>query len=175
VSAKLHFPNLDHLVERYLSGESLLKLARETGADRGALGRALVERGVELRGRSEAERLKWSKLKTDRRLVERQCSAAWKAATGRKHGERERAKHAATVEARGRHRGFYEGAVYAHLPSGFAPEVAVGKYNVDLADDVHRVAVEVVNGNRGTEVKSLSTVAGCSSWPGFGPTPTFAR
>lgn len=54
--------NLDDLIERYLSGVSMKQLADEIEISRKALTSRFLECGVPLRGRSDAELLKWSKI-----------------------------------------------------------------------------------------------------------------
>ncbi len=78
------------LIERYLAGESLKALADAYGLARGGihrsgpakgkpfgLARLLIESGVALRGRSDAERLKWSRMTDAQRA--RQGRAAHRA------------------------------------------------------------------------------------------------
>lgn len=65
------------LVSRYVGGESLKAISDNLGTSRQAIGDWLKRHGVTLRGKSEAETLKWSVMKEDRQAVERQCQAAW--------------------------------------------------------------------------------------------------
>lgn len=75
--------NGDDLVAAYLAGTSLKQLAEQAGYSRGAVGRYLAQRGVELRGRSAAEAVKWQQIKRDPQLVDRQLGKAWQAARER--------------------------------------------------------------------------------------------
>src|SRR3990172_4802674 len=68
---------------RYRSGVSEKQLADELGVSRSVISRRLAEFGTDRRGRSDAERLKWSRIKTDRAAVVKQCSGAWSATRGR--------------------------------------------------------------------------------------------
>lgn len=79
----LEFPNIDDLVERYASGVSLKQLAEEVGCSRAPLGRAIAARGVVLRGRSEAEKLRWVTIKAAPNGVKRQLGKAWVVADAR--------------------------------------------------------------------------------------------
>lgn len=80
----LELPDINQLVDRYLGGVSMKQLADERGVSRPTLTTAFRKRGVDIRGRSDAERLKWSR--ADRTVVERQLAAAWQAARGRHDG-----------------------------------------------------------------------------------------
>jgi hypothetical protein len=86
----------DDLVRRYVEGVSENQLAKELGVSRSVVARRLAKAGVERRGRSDAERLKWASLRTDRIAVERQCGAAWNATRGRVKSDAEKAKAART-------------------------------------------------------------------------------
>lgn len=76
MSREVIVPNLNDLVRRYESGESLKSISDETQIGRGVLGRRFRQAGVDLRGRSEAERLKWQTIKEDPAMVRRQTRAA---------------------------------------------------------------------------------------------------
>ena len=73
----------DDLVAAYRAGTSLNQLSKDFGHSRDALGRILKIRGIELRGQSDAERLKWATLKQSPALIERQLGKAWQAARDR--------------------------------------------------------------------------------------------
>lgn len=68
------------LIADYVGGESENSLSDRFSISRGAIRRLLLRNGVSPRTASEAETIKWSSMKHDRSAVERQCSAAWKAA-----------------------------------------------------------------------------------------------
>lgn len=67
----------DLVLEKYAAGFSVNQISKDFGASRQAVNRFLRRNGIEPRSQSEAEALKWSKMKGDRAAVERQCSAAW--------------------------------------------------------------------------------------------------
>lgn len=64
----------------YQGGMSEKATAQKYAVTRASLRVFLLDSGIAIRGRSDAEKVKWSALKTDRAAVERQCSAAWQAA-----------------------------------------------------------------------------------------------
>jgi very-short-patch-repair endonuclease len=142
--------DLPPLIGAYLSGESMKSISDRTGHARTMLVQRFKEQGVEVRSYSDAEYLKWGKVKRDRAAVVRQCGAAWKAATGRIASPETQAQIARTVHQRLRRRGFYEDFIAGQLRDAGCGSVEqqypVGPYNIDVALDVPRVAVEVVNG-----------------------------
>lgn len=142
--------DVDDMIRRYQSGVSVLELAAEIGVSRGVITHRLGRANVAIRGRSEAEGLKWSRRKASpdyRAIVERQCSGAWRGTTGRVRSESERIKGALTHARKATSRmGRYEAEVALILSArGVAvdPQTAVGPYNVDLGIASHRVAVEI--------------------------------
>jgi very-short-patch-repair endonuclease len=141
-------PGIDELRLRYEAGESLKRLAGESGVDRGVLIRRFRDAGTVIRGRSEAERLKWAAMKRDRARVERQCAAAWHRARGRVDTQECKAARAATHEARVNRVFLHEREIAAALAEAGVPfrqQIAVGPYNVDLAHHESGVAVEVMS------------------------------
>lgn len=70
----------DQLLKEYSDGASAKALAERYGVSRTAINGFLRRHGVEPRGRSDAERIKWAAMKSDSAAVERQCGAAWRAA-----------------------------------------------------------------------------------------------
>jgi len=144
---KTRFRDPDDLIRRYEAGTSLNQLSKETGHSRPAILRLLTDRGIPTRGRSEAESLKWSRLKRDRSAVERQLSAAWEASRGRVDSEASKAKRATGFfRNRSRGSGRYELRLWGILEiSSNSPvqwQYPVGPYNIDLAICETRVAVE---------------------------------
>ena len=107
---------------RYRAGESMKKLAEEAGCARATLAARFTEMGVPLRGRSEAERVKWARLKDDPAAVERQLSKAWEAARGREVPLEERIRVAKTR---------YERMIY------------VNKGETEIADELRRRGLRV--------------------------------
>lgn len=81
MSAKIIISNLDDFLDRYISGESENILAKEAGVCRSTFRYRLLENGINPRGRSEAESIKWSRMSTDQRI--KQVAAAHNAARGR--------------------------------------------------------------------------------------------
>lgn len=134
----------DYLVRAYEAGASEKKLADELGVSRSAIRRRLVARNVKPRGRSEAELLKWSAIKRDRALVERQCGSAWNAARGRIHTLEEKSARAA---GGGRRIGKHEDNIAGLLDAAgcaVTRQLPWGPYNIDLAAHEERVAIEVL-------------------------------
>lgn len=139
----------DEIITLYTAGESLKSLAARYGCDRSAIKNRLVRSGVPIRGRSEAEKEKWKRIKQDREKVVRQCGAAWEAAKSERSfdqtcrlammrylnqsqihaGENEIAK---AIQERGL-------LVLQQFP--------VGPYNLDIAVAERGIAVEVVGTN----------------------------
>jgi len=139
------FP-VDKMISRFLAGESVKALADSFGVERNTIALHLRERNIPIRGQSEAERLKWTKIRKSRRLIERQCSAAWEAATGRQKPLSERIAAAKTHHLRLTRTGRYEDEVFRALcDAGFSVsrQHPLGRYNLDLAINEPRVAVEV--------------------------------
>lgn len=143
----------DAIVAEYVAGASEKHLADERGVARGVIRRILVARNVQIRGRSDAEILKWSKLKLDRTAVERQLGAAWVAASGRVDSAATKAKRSlSSFIADTKRVGSHEDEVAAilagagHMPIRQRP---FGPYNIDVAVNPLRLAVEVVGSNLG--------------------------
>lgn len=143
MAPEVPIPNLDDLIERYVGGVSLKQLGDESGVSRSALARRFRQHGVEIRGQSEAERLKWQV--ADRRTVERQLSAAWTARRGSVDSMETKIRRARTMGARLHRVGKFEHEL-AELLRG-VQQRAVGPYNVDVALRRGRVAVEIQSTN----------------------------
>jgi very-short-patch-repair endonuclease len=152
-------PNLDDLIQRYIAGESVKKLADENGISRPALTRRLREAGVELRGRSDAERAKWATGAN----AERQLGAAWKARRGQRDKPSVRAARARTRQERQLAIGRYEDTLtrllHRHQLSA-SQQHAAGPYNIDIAVSEPRIAMEImtsrVNLTRAVELRKRS-------------------
>lgn len=144
---KVRFTDPDDLVRRYQSGTSLKKLSNETGYGRGPLLTLLTSRGIPIRGRSDAERLKWAGIRQSPDGIDRQMAAAWKASRGRVDSEDVKLKRALGFYHHPRRRGRYELALLDVLSSGYGLDVSwqypIHTYNVDLAICPLRIAVEV--------------------------------
>lgn len=150
MSKKVDFPNADNIIRRYESGVSVKQLAEELGTSRTPLLRLLRDRGLPVRGRSDAERLKWASLKRNPAAVRRQCSAAWKARRGSKDPRERQIARALTRYHRLTHRGANEDALADCLRErGFqvAQQFPARNYNLDIAFESERVAVELMRSN----------------------------
>lgn len=75
--------NMAELLRQYREGASEKTLAAQAGVVRSTMRALLIRHGAQIRGRSEAELVKWAAIKRDRCAVERQCAAAWRAANAR--------------------------------------------------------------------------------------------
>jgi hypothetical protein len=133
----------DDLVARYLGGISENALARSLGVSRSVIQRRLSEAGVERRGQSDAERVKWAALRRQgREAIERQCGGAWAARRGSVASKIELKRKAQT---RSRKVGIYEtdlAAALLEVGHQVEQQVPVGPYNLDLLVD-GSIAVEV--------------------------------
>jgi very-short-patch-repair endonuclease len=141
-------PNLDDLIRRYESGVSLKQISDESGLVRITLMRKFKQRGVELRGQSDAERLKWAGLREQPGAIEKQLSAAWTARRGSHDDPSVQVRRAITRMQRLTHRFRHEDDIAAILRARGFPvqqQQAVGPYNLDLALHVPRIAVEIVD------------------------------
>ncbi len=148
MSKEVEIPNLDDLIDRYLAGASIKQLSDESGIGRNVLTRRFGLHDVPLRGRSEAERLKWRSIKTDRSAVVRQCGAAWAARTGNRDPLSRKIARARTAYENliGARIGAWEPELAAHLSSAgldVRRQYPIGPYNVDLSLHPSRIAVEV--------------------------------
>lgn len=134
------------IVDAYVSGLSELAVAEVFGASRTAVRRRLIEAGVAIRNRSEAELLKWAGMdETDRAF---QTRAAHDAIRGAAVPVDRKIKHALTVERKRLHTSPEETQLSRMLARrGEFPsqQRAIGPYNCDLA--VHPVAVEIFGGS----------------------------
>lgn len=134
---------LNNAVELYKAGMSALKVFQRTGVDRGALTRELKKRGIPVRSRSEAGKVRAQRMTADER--KRQAAAANAAMRGVPAVEERLVKAAKTKE-----RTRYSQSDGEKLLVGWLADLdpvsqkAVGRYNVDVA--VAPVAVEVLGG-----------------------------
>jgi len=152
VSKVVDYSNIRDWVERYESGVSMKTLSDTLGISRDALTRQFRKRGVRIRGRSEAERLKWESIRrSGRAAVVRQCSSAWEARRGQTVALSTKIQQARTRYIRlNRCRGAYEDEISAALlEMGYsvAQQFPVGPYNLDLAMTPDPVAVEIQSSN----------------------------
>lgn len=128
----------------YTAGESLKSLSDRTGITRSILAAAIREAGGRIRGQREAELLKWSG--RNRVEIERQCRAAWKASRGRERSQSEKELAARTNYERQTRIGKCERALATCLRENGLPiiqQFPFRQYNLDLAIETDRIAVEV--------------------------------
>ena len=144
------FLDVDNLVHLYSEGTSCKQLADQFGVDRSTILSRLISAGVQPRNRSEAERLKWSLMRHDRGLVERQCASAWDAAKRANADEPALASRSIWRERTGftpyRQEGRFERLLINRLRRTghtIIPQKSCGRYNIDLAFDAFPVAVEI--------------------------------
>lgn len=139
MTGKRHMLDVTDLVQRYESGESVNALSQSLGVARNVVSRRLAEAGVTERGRSEAERVKWSRMTPLQRT--NQVKEANQAVRGTPRGDAEMERRAA---AQCRRVGAGEEELIKFLGTlGVHAEHQrpVGRYNLDVAVD--NVAVEV--------------------------------
>lgn len=132
------------IVSLYAEGLSEKAISDRIGVARNAVRARLIEADVITRGRSAAERLKWSRMTdTDRRA---QVVAAHAATLGREVPFAERVLRAKTHEKRINHVGRHEAELAGLInQSGLIArqQFQVANYNLDIGIEEGRVAVEV--------------------------------
>lgn len=152
MTAVLEIPNLNDLIAVYLGGESLKQLSSKSGISRTALTKQFKKAGVQIRGRSDAELLKWSKLKTDPTAVQRQVGKAWEARRGAVDDFDRKMRRAQTRSRRRLHIGLEEQRLADAL---IAAGVSIKQqfpmliYNIDIALHEDFIAVEVADHSLG--------------------------
>lgn len=138
--------DVDDLVKRYLSGESEYGIANKLGVSRSVIRRRLLERGVEVRGRSEAGAARAARMTPEERMA--QVAAAHEAKRGTPNPHESLVQAAKTRQRRGIGISKTE-AEFAKLLEDrgveFVQQLAVDTYNCDFA--IHPVAVEVFGGS----------------------------
>lgn len=132
------------IVDQYLSGVSELKIAKSFGVSRNVIRRYLIEANVDVRCRSEAEKLKWSQMTDEQRSA--QVEAAHQAIR-----EKPPEFHArsAILQAVAKQRSLSKSCDMESLficefeKLGFAviPQKACGPYNIDIA--IGGAAIEI--------------------------------
>jgi very-short-patch-repair endonuclease len=151
MSGKRVIDNFDNLIDRYLAGSSMKQLSDEIGFARKSLAERFVAAGVPLRGRSDAERLKWRGIKErGAGAIARQTSAAQTARRGQRDSLAVRLARAKTFHERLLRIGKFEEAIANALRDrGFivAQQFDIGADNVDLAVRELRIAVEIQSNN----------------------------
>lgn len=148
--------NIDELVQRYQSGQSILKLSQDLGVSRGAIAHALEGEGIQLRTQSEAESLKWSKMTPDQRL--HQMAAYHNAIRGGKRTPLDLHERALSRQRTCSQQAPIERIIIdaLRLNIELTPQLAIGKYNIDIAIHEPPIAVEIVghNGRKWTSIDS---------------------
>ena len=147
MAAKITNVDVDDLVRRYNSGESVKALAKFIGHSRQVVRRLLQSRGITVRNRSESMLVRMSRTPESER--KRLTDAAHAAVRGTRRSFEELVERAITRERRGRGIDPSERALLAMLNRRgvlACPQKAVGPYNVDLAIAEPSIAVEVFGG-----------------------------
>ena len=152
MAKKIQLPETDRLalINSYNDGESVLQISKRFGFSRPFIGRILLEAGVSLRNRSEAEYLKWSKLKRNPSAIQRQLKAAWEASRRVKDREQASVLRAKSNYLKKYHVHYGEDAVGSAIEKeGFDVEYQypAGRYSIDVAIPALKIAVEVVASN----------------------------
>lgn len=145
MAAKWNPTNPQHLIDLYLSGESVLSLSRMTNRSRPAICRFLHRNGITMRNSSEQERIKWSRMTAEKRA--NQVAAAHNATRNRVVPFEEMVIRAKSNENTTHHISQKEIMVRDLLiESGYdvVQQKAIGPYNADLT--IHSVAVEIYGG-----------------------------
>ena len=140
-------PGLEDLIARYNAGEPEYHLAREAGIDRGVLRRAFLRAGVYIRTLKEVKTASYARMTDDKKRSI--TSAANRASRGRKATDEELIKRAKSKQRLLSHATPVELDLAAWLvEQGFTvtPQGALGPYNIDIAIDEPRIAVEIYGG-----------------------------
>jgi very-short-patch-repair endonuclease len=157
MTRKLNIPNLDDLIQMYESGMSMKQLSDNCGIPRISLVRHFRKKGIHIRGNSEAERLKWSKMNPTQR--KRQVQKAHEAARLKKHSIETKIKAAKTFYQKCLRVGLFESEIFDILKKRYnvSQQFNVGIYNIDIAIHEPPIAIEVQMSNR----KTLRSKNGC--------------
>ncbi len=163
MTRKIEIPNGNYWIKRYQSGISCNQIAEELDISRSAFMTFLRDSGIQTRTRSEAERIKWAKIKQIRTAVVRQCGGAWSAVCGRTRPHSEQVKRSQTVYANQTMIRKRERIVASRLrKAGFNIEhqFPVNGHNIDLVVTEFRVAMEIQRGdlNRSVSVSQKQVV-----------------
>ena len=153
---RLHFDVFD-LIERHKSGESIKKIAEDTGIARKTITNRMISVGFQPRTQSESMYVRMANTTAEERA--RLTAAAHEAVKGRKCSINERVKRAITKQCKG---GFDSRTeeILAHMlqERGFSvtPQKAIGIYNVDIAVNGTPVIVEIFGGGWHTSGNHLA-------------------
>lgn len=147
--AKIFVEDPQAIVDAYVNGESEIAITRRMGfRSRKPVRNALVDAGVELRGRSAANRNRMSKLSAeDRREL---ATAAQKARKGRTNSLEQRCATAKTRERAGIDGRSPGEEKFAQLLRAeeivYVAQLAVGPYNLDFGLTDYSIGVEILGG-----------------------------
>ncbi len=147
MSRRIELPDLDHLLQCYVTGEPEQKLALESGVSRALFRRRLIEHGITPRNVSDSMFIRWRKATPEQR--QQMVAAAHVASKGRHVTERELLLHSATNERNLLGAVPIEYELSAQLIAAglhVTQQKAVGVYNVDVAINEPPVAVEIFGG-----------------------------
>lgn len=145
----IEFTNLSDLLARYQAGESELELAREFKVSRNVIRKRLLDAGITPRSMRQAQIIRASKMSIeDRQLI---TAAAHAATRGRHRSITERSKGAITRQTKGLGISPVETMLVNMLTErGFKTIIqqkAIGTYNIDIAIESCRVAIEIYGGH----------------------------
>lgn len=141
--------DIDDLVRRYQAGETEQNLAKVLGVSRTAIRDRLLSAGVRRRGNTEARLLMWKGIPNPLARDEI-LSAAHSAVRGKGQTQEHRCRIAQTKETRESGVSRMERVLACWLSeAGFVPSLqkAIGPFNIDVAIEKFRVAVELFGGN----------------------------
>jgi len=154
---RIQIPGIDGLIQRYTDGESEQALAREAGVSRHTFRARLLERGIEPRGASEANALRMQSMTKQERS--KLAKAAHDALRGKKRPESELHQRAIARQETLQYQSPAERVFIAMLERagvvGLTPQKAVGRYNVDIAVEEPRIAVEIEGHRRETRLRNI--------------------
>lgn len=147
MSRKIDVPNLDHLLKRYIAGEPEQKLAREAGINRWTFRQRILEAGIIPRNLSDSMYIRWAEATPEQRNA--MLNNAHASTRGRVVTDQEKVLRAQSIEAALCRsvptERFLADALQTH---GLTPTLqkAIWIYNIDVALDIDRVAVEIFGG-----------------------------
>lgn len=146
------------IIALYQVGESELALAKWFGVSRNVIRRRILQAGIQPRTGSQANVIRMAKMTVSERKA--LTIASHQATRGIPKSIESKIKRSRTVESQGLHISFIEHALASMLRGkgihNFVLQKAIGIYNVDLAIEEPRLAVEVFGGNWHTSQYHIS-------------------
>lgn len=145
---RYHILPIDRIVYLYtIEGVSENALAKCYGVDRGIIRRRLIKAGIKPRGRSEAERLKWSKMTPQQR--KHQVQAAHDTVRGKVKSREYLLKRARGRQANPRMSSLEKLFFEAFKKAGIEviPQYAIDIFNIDFAIPTVKFAIEIDGGH----------------------------